>query len=141
MSADLQEHAAHSAETSHAFDSPEEVAHAKEHAFQNIWFFAGFLSLILIAVFNYEFYGVENTWIILLLAASRVALITAFFAWLFRHFSYVLRTFIFAVFFLLGMIFLSMWDSTLPTFGNPILRTGNNDQHLFHPKPLPPAKP
>jgi hypothetical protein len=141
MSAELQEHASHSTEAPHAFDSPEEVAHAKKHALQNIGFFAFFLTLILIAVFNYEFYGVENTWIILLLAATRVALITVFFAWLFGHFSFVIKTFVFAIFFLLGMIFLSMWDSTLPTFGNPILRNGSSDQHLFHPPPMPPAKP
>ena len=31
-------------------DSPEEVAHAKEHAVQNIFWFAGFFCLILLAV-------------------------------------------------------------------------------------------
>jgi hypothetical protein len=141
MSAELQEHASHAAEAPHAFDSPEEVAHAKKHALENIGFFAGFLTLILIAVANYEYYDVKNTWVILFLAGTRVALIAGFFAWLFGHFSYVIKTFVFAIFFLLGMIFLSMWDSTLPTFGNPISRSSNDDQHLFHPKPMPPAKP
>jgi hypothetical protein len=140
MSAELHEHAAHPAETSHAFDSPEEVAHAKQHAIENIRFFAGFATLILIAVANYEFYGVKSTWIILLLAATRAGLIAFFFAWLFGHFSYVIRTFVFTIFFLLGMIFLSMWDSELPTFGNPISRSSATDQLLFQPKPLPPAK-
>src|ERR1700683_3188669 len=133
MSAELQEHT-HAAETPHAFDSPEEVAHAKKHALQNIGFFALFFTLILCAVLNYELSGVKNFWMILFLAASRAALITIFFAWLFGHFSYVIKTFVFAIFFLLGMIFLSMWDSTLPTFGNPIARSANPDQSLFHPK-------
>ncbi|MCE0496542.1 MAG: hypothetical protein LV481_01160 [Methylacidiphilales bacterium] len=138
MSTELQEHAAPAA---HAFDSPEEVAHAKHHRTENNWVFAFFFILIVCAVVNYEFFGTENLWVILFLAATRVAWIAFFFSLLFRQFSYVIRTFVFAIVFLLGMIFLSMFDSTLPTFGNPIERSANADQSLFHPKPLPPAQP
>ena len=139
MSAELQDHAA---PTSHAFDSPEEVAHARKHARQNFGIFIVFFSLILLAVFNYEFYGVKNIWVILLLAATRVAWIAFFFAWLFGHFSYVIRTFVFTIVFLMGMIFLSMFDSDLPIlWANPIKQNMAPNQTLFQPKPLPPAKP
>ena len=140
MSAELQEHA-HADAVPHAFDSPEEVAHAKHHAVENNWVFAGFFVLIVCAVVNYEFWGVDSLWVILFLAATRVAWIAFFFSLLFRQFSYVVRTFVFAIFFLFGMIFLSMWDSTLPTFGNPIARSAHPDQSLFHPKPATPAQP
>ncbi len=116
------EHTEHDAETPHhAFDSPEEVAHAKQHAVENIYFFIGFFTLILFAVANYEFYGATNIWAILLLAAFRSALIACFFVWLIGHFSLVVRTLVFTIIFFMGMVFLSMWDSTLPHFGNPIV--------------------
>jgi drug/metabolite transporter (DMT)-like permease len=121
MSAPHTDHAedlAHSPQ--HAFDSPEEVAHAKEHALHNIFFFAGFFSLILLAVAYYEFYSTDNVWIILALAAARSALIAGFLVWLFGHFSFVLRTILFTVFFFGGMVFLSLFDSKMPYFGNPI---------------------
>jgi len=108
----------------HAFDSPEEVAHAQLHAKQNIFFFIGFFSLILVNVAIYEFTPQNNYWFIFLCAASRALLIAFFFNWLFGNFSFVVRTIIFTVFFLGGMVFLSMFDSTLPKIGNPIQRPG-----------------
>jgi hypothetical protein len=141
MSAELHEQAGHAAGSAHAFDSPEEVAHAKKHAIQNIGFFIVFFGLILFSVANYELSGVKNVWLILGFAAARAAWIGVFFAWLFGHFSYVIKTFVFAIFFLLGMIFLSMWDSTLPIFGNPISRSPDAANLLFQPKPVTPPKP
>lgn len=107
----------------HAFDSPEEVAHAKHHAIENIFWFIGFFSLVLLAVAYYEFHGTENYAIVLALAAARSLLIASFMFWLFRSFSFIFRTFIFSLIFLIGMIFLSWWDSTLPHLGNPITVT------------------
>jgi hypothetical protein len=110
----------HAHEQGHAFDSPEEVAHAKLHAKQNIFWFIGFFSLVLVAVANYEFSSANSPWMIGLLAASRCLLIAFFMNWLFHGFSLVFRTFLFSAIFLAGMIFLSWWDSTLPHMGNPI---------------------
>jgi len=104
----------------HAFDSPEEVAHAKQHAVQNIWFFIGFFTLVLFAVANYEFYGTTKLWLIFTLAAFRCLLIAVFLNWLFSSFSLVVRTFLFTIVFFGGMVFLSWWDSTLPHIGDPI---------------------
>jgi hypothetical protein len=117
--------AEHAHEQSHAFDSPEEVAHAKLHARQNIFWFIGFFSLVLCAVANYEFYGTTNIYAILGLAAARCLLIAFFMNWLFSSFSLVFRTFLFTVIFLGGMVFLSWWDSTLPHIGNPIYNYTN----------------
>ena len=121
----------HSAPDAHAgapHDSVEELKHAQRHAVENIYFFAGFFALILIAVASYEFTP-NHLWQILLLAALRAGLIAGFFAWLLSSFSFMVRTIVFTIFFLAGMIFLSMWDSTLPTFGNPIVI--HNSDH-FH---------
>ena len=120
MSADHTDHAADEAPHAHAFDSPEEVAHAKQHAVDNIKFFACFFTLILIAVGCYEFSSAQSVWLILGLAAARAFLITAFFAWLIGHFSFVIRTFVFTILFFSGMVFLSWWDSELPHLGDPI---------------------
>jgi len=117
MSADHPEHAN---ELPHAHDPAEEIAHARHHAVQNIWFFVGFFSLILFAVANYEFYGTTYLWAILGLAAARACLIAAFFVWLIGSFSLVVRTIVFTIIFFIGMVFLSWWDSQLPYIGNPI---------------------
>jgi len=118
MSAEHTDHAEHAAAP--AFDSPEEVAHAKQHAWQNIGWFAVFLGLILITVANYEFNSSNNYKVILLLAAIRSLTIAFFLHWLFSSFSFVFRTLTFTIVFLGGMIFLSWWDSTLPHIGDPI---------------------
>jgi len=116
MSADPIEHAD---ETPHAHDHAAEIAHLKEHAFHNIFWFIGFFSLVLLNVAVYEFLP-ANTVVILLLAASRALLIAFFLNWLFHGFSLVFRTFLFTIVFFAGMVFLSWWDSTLPHIGNPI---------------------
>jgi hypothetical protein len=126
MSADHSDHAEHA--PAHAFDSPEEVAHAKEHAKENIYWFLGFFSIVLVAVINYEFYGTSNIGIILALAAARSFLIACFMFYLFHTFSLIFRTFLFSLVFLIGMIFLSWWDSTLPHIGDPIAIRGNPPQ-------------
>ena len=118
MSADHSEHAEPVA--AHAFDSPEEVAHAKHHALQNIYWFIGFFTLILFAVANYELYGTQNVWGFTVLTIARCILIAFFLNWLFHSFSLVFRTLSFTILFLCGMIFLSWWDSTLPHIGDPI---------------------
>jgi hypothetical protein len=121
----------HSAPDAHAgapHDSAEELAHAQRHAIENIWFFAGFFGLILLAVASYELTP-NHLWEILILAALRAGLIAGFFAWLLSSFSFMVRTIIFTVFFLGGMILLSMWDSTLPGIGNPIVIHNTDHPH------------
>jgi hypothetical protein len=53
----------------------------------------------------------------------RCGLIAYFMSTLFKQFSFVTWTFFFGALFLIGMIFLSMWDSELKHFGNPIYNT------------------
>ncbi len=125
MSADHTDHADDA--PAHAFDSPEEVAHAKEHAVQNIYWFIGFFSLILVTVANYYLSSANNYYVILTLAAIRSLTIAFFLNWLFHSFSLVFRTLAFTIFFFAGMIFLSWWDSTLPHLGDPIKIPGQSD--------------
>jgi hypothetical protein len=127
MSADHNDHS--ESTPAHAFDSPEEVAHAKEHAKENIFWFIGFFSLILLAVANYEFYGTENVGLFTVLTIARCLLIAFFLNWLFRSFSLVFRTLSFTILFFCGMVFLSWWDSTLPHIGDPIKIPGQSDRH------------
>ncbi len=117
----------------HAFDSPEEVAHAKEHAVQNIFWFIGFFCLILCAVATYEFAGTSNWYLIYGLAAARCLLIAFFMNWLFSHFSLIFRTFAFCVIFFIGMVFLSWWDSELKMMGDPIKDRMNPEPVHSHP--------
>jgi len=109
----------HADEMPHAHDPAEEIAHLKQHARENILWFIGFFSLVLLNVGVYEFFT-ANTCVILLLAASRALLIAFFLRWLFRQFSLVFTTFLFIIIFFAGMVFLSWWDSNLPHIGNPI---------------------
>jgi hypothetical protein len=129
----VKDKAEHAHEQSHAFDSPEEVAHAKHHAVQNIFWFIGFFSIVLCAVANYEFYGTNNIYAILALAAARCLLIAFFMNWLFSGFSLVFRTFLFTIIFLGGMIFLSLWDSEIKpgVVGDPIYNY--KDPKSMHP--------
>jgi len=122
MSADHSEHA-----VAHAFDSPEEVAHAKEHALVNIYWFIGFFTLILATVANYYLWSANNYYMILGLAAVRSLTIACFLHWLFSSFSFVFRTLLFTIVFFGGMVFLSWWDSTLPHLGDPIQIPGQSD--------------
>jgi uncharacterized membrane protein len=103
-----------------AHDPAEEIAHAKHHAVENIFFFAGFLTLILINVLVYEYNDSLSTWVVLTFVASRALLIAFFFNWLLGSFSLLVRTICFTVFFFGGMVFLSIWDSTIPHYGDPI---------------------
>jgi hypothetical protein len=120
-------------------DQEAEVRHAWEHFHENWKFFACFLGIILLTVFafNVNFgneplkpkllgfqlnFGSWNLVAELVLAALRSALIAFFLATLFKSFSFVFRTLIFTAIFLFGMVWLSLWDSTiLPgTVGDPI---------------------
>ena len=119
MSADHLEHAE---EAPHAAHSPEEeIAHAKQHAKENIYFFATFFAMMVGAVIIHECTSFSNFWAFTLFAFFRCALIAVFFVWLVGHFKLISRTLCFTVFFLIGMIFLSIFDSDLPTkWANPI---------------------
>ena len=137
MSADHLEHAD---QATHAHDPAEEIAHAKQHAVENIWFFAGFFTLILFAVANYELSSANNYWIIFPLGMARVVLIAFFFNWLLSSFSLVIRTLAFTVFFFGGMVVLSIWDSPLSKYGDPIPGSiPTQEQDFTPPKSIPPA--
>ena len=119
MSADHADTLDHAADAPPAHDLAHEAEHARHHAKDNIKFFAGFFALILCAVGSYELTP-NSTWQIMLLGAGRVALMAGFFVWLIGHFSFVVRTFIFTVLFFGGMVILSIWDSTIPKYGDPM---------------------
>jgi hypothetical protein len=109
-------------EHTHHHDPASEVAHAHEHFRENNRFFLGvFLPVILLTfvAFNVDF-GSWNKPVTYLLAAARSGCIAWFLAHLFKEFSFVFRTLFFTVFFLGGMIFLSLWDSEVRPIGDPI---------------------
>jgi lysylphosphatidylglycerol synthetase-like protein (DUF2156 family) len=103
-----------------AHDHATEVRHAWHHFRENAYFFAGFLSLILAAVVQFESSGQTNYYWIFALGAARFALIAFFMFSLVRPFSLVVATFLFTILFFGGMVYLSIWDSQLPYLGNPI---------------------
>jgi heme/copper-type cytochrome/quinol oxidase subunit 4 len=119
MSAD---HTDHPEEIPHAYDQAAEVAHAWHHFRENAFFFAGFLTIILLTVFafNVNFGPTGNVVAIFILAALRSGLIAFFFVHLLGTFSFLVRTSIFTIIFFAGMVVLSIWDSPLPRFGDPI---------------------
>jgi len=105
-------------------DHATEVTHAWEHFWENARFFGGmFLPVILLTViaFNTNF-GAWNGVVTWLLAALRSACIAYFLSTLFKNFSFVFRTLFFTIVFLIGMIFLSLWDSEVQpgVIGDPI---------------------
>ena len=122
-------------------DPAVEIAHAKEHFWENLRFFAFmFFPVILLTVlgfvvnfgttpvvfhvFGYPFHlGTGNLIATLVIAVVRCGCIAYFLQHLFRDFSFVFRTLAFTIFFLGGMIFLSLWDSeVMPgTVGDPII--------------------
>ena len=109
-------------EHTHLHDPAHEIAHAIEHRRENTrWFLLCFLPVILITfvAFNLDF-GALNPWVTWTLAAARSLCIAFFLQHLFKEFSFVFRTLIFTIFFLGGMVFLSLWDSEVPKIGNPI---------------------
>jgi hypothetical protein len=114
-------------EHTHLHDPAHEIAHAHEHFRENNrWFLLVFLPVILMTfvAFNVDF-GSWNGPVTWLLAAARSGCIAWFLSHLFKEFSFVFRTLFFTLIFLGGMIFLSLWDSTLVNhdghgIGNPI---------------------
>jgi len=94
----------------------------KKDFWENARFFACFLSVILLTVFaaNVNFGPRGNAIAIGICATLRSGLIAYFMASLFKGYSLIFRTFFFTVIFFIGMVFLSLWDSPLPTIGNPI---------------------
>ena len=101
-------------------DHATEVKHAWHHFWENLWFFVTFLTLILFAVLNFEVSPGNNYWFIFGLGAARCALIGFFMFSLVRPFSLIVAAFAFTILFFGGMVWLSMWDSTLPKVGDPI---------------------
>jgi lysylphosphatidylglycerol synthetase-like protein (DUF2156 family) len=103
-----------------AHDHEAEVKHAWLHFRENAFFFAGFLSLILAAVAQYELAAQTNYYWIFGLGALRFGLIGFFMFSLVRPFSLIVATFLFTILFFGGMIYLSIWGSRLPYLGDPI---------------------
>ncbi len=121
-------------------DHAGDLEHARHHFRENNLFFLGmFLPVILLTViafavdfgstpikgtllgFHYNL-GTGNLLATLVLAALRSGCIAYFLSHLFKDFSFVFRTLTFTVVFLIGMIFLSLWDSDIMpnVVGNPI---------------------
>ena len=120
-------------------DPAVEVAHAWEHFYENArWFLFLFLPVILLSVLVYvvnfgtteipiqtpwaTYHFTGNMIAALCTGAARCALIAWFLSHLFKDFSFIFRTLAFSLFFLGGMIFLSLWDSEVKPnkVGNPI---------------------
>jgi hypothetical protein len=131
-----------SSHVSHDHDT--EVRHAWEHFWENARFFVGgFLPVILLTViaFSVDFGSTPielnllivritltgNLIAALVLAAARSALIAYFLSTLFKDFSFVFRSLCFTVFFLGGMVWLSLWDSEVMPgrVGDPIYNYGD----------------
>ncbi len=102
-------------------DQASEVSHAWHHFRENAYFFTGFLALVLAAVVQFELAGQENYYWIFALGLLRFSLIGYFLFSLVRPFSLIVATILFTILFFGGMILLSMWGSTLPGMGNPIV--------------------
>jgi hypothetical protein len=109
-------------------DPAVESAHAWEHFWDNLrWFTLCFFPVIVLSVLGFvinfgttpheldlgitTFHFTNNLIATLILAGARCALIAWFLSHLFKDFSFVFRTLAFSLFFLGGMIFLSLWDS------------------------------
>jgi hypothetical protein len=142
MSATPIEHSADEAPAA-VHDQAAEVAHAWKDFRRDIKFFAGFLSIILLTVlaFSVNFGPRWNLGFELFFAAARAGLIAYFMASLFGHFSLVFRTMIFTAIFFAGMVFLSMWGSTVPSIGNPISEPHVNPLLDSSGNPLPQTVP
>jgi hypothetical protein len=102
-------------------DPQAEVAHAWEHFRENALFFAGFLSLVLAAVVQFELSAERDFRWIFFLGALRFALIGFFMFSLVKKFSLIVATFLFTILFFGGMVYLSMWGSAVPHVGDPII--------------------
>lgn len=110
------------AEAHETHDLAREIEHAHEHFRENnLWFLGCFLPVILISVAVYSInFGSWNPFWTWTATAIRSFCIALFLQHLFKDFSFVFRTLFFTLFFLGGMIFLSLWDSELRGIGNPI---------------------
>jgi cellulose synthase/poly-beta-1,6-N-acetylglucosamine synthase-like glycosyltransferase len=129
------------ARASHVSHDPAvEIAHAREHFWENFrWFAFLFFPVILLTVIGFTVnfgtapivfhplghtinLGSMNLIMTLIIAAIRCGCIAYFLAHLFKDFSFVFRTLAFSVFFLGGMIFLSLWDSEVQpgVIGDPV---------------------
>jgi hypothetical protein len=121
----------HSEETPQAHDQAAEVAHAWAHFHENWKFFLCFFGVVLLTViaWSINFGPTWNFVAVLFFAAARTLLIAYFMATLFKQFSFVTKTFIFGAIFLAGMIWLSLWDSTIKAgyVGDPIRLPGQYD--------------
>jgi hypothetical protein len=104
-----------------AHDQQSEVAHAWEHFRENAFFFAGFLSLVLAAVVQFELSAERDFRWIFFLGALRFGLIGFFMFSLVKQFSLIVATFLFTILFFGGMVYLSMWGSQVPHVGDPII--------------------
>ena len=109
-----------------AHDHATEVRHAWHHFRENAFFFAGFLSLVLLAVVQFELSAQTNYWWIFGLGALRFGLIGFFMFSLVRQFSFVVATILFTILFFGGMIYFSIWGSRLPYLGDPIVMKSEN---------------
>ena len=130
MSADPSDHS-HDAAAGSGHDLAAEAQHAREHARENNLFFLGFFCLVGIAVLSYEFTA-NKPWEIAALAVARCSYIAFFMFMLFRRFNYIFAAFTFTLLFVIGMVFLSWWDSTVPGIGDPI--TDKNDVQVSNPR-------
>ena len=134
---DVQGDTERAAHVSH--DPNVEAAHAWDHFYENArWFLLCFLPVIFLSVLGFVWnfgntpmafdlpwntYHITGNMIAsLITAAMRCALIAWFLSHLFKDFSFIFRTLAFSLFFLGGMIFLSLWDSAVKPdkVGNPI---------------------
>jgi lipopolysaccharide export LptBFGC system permease protein LptF len=116
------DHSDHAEEVPPAHDQATEVAHAWQHFFSDCRVFAIFLAVIIltVATWNINFGPTGNKFFVFFTATLRCGLIAYYLLSLFKTFSLVKNTFIFCALFLIGMIFLSWWDSELKGIGNPI---------------------
>jgi hypothetical protein len=134
MSAPTQEHEHEAAAAPVPHDPAHESAHAWKEFRRDAKFFSCFFGVILLTflAFNINFPAPWNMVAIFFFAAARSLLIALFFVSLIGHFSLVIRTMIFTALFFAGMVFLSLWDSMLPTFGDPILLPDKSPVSTHH---------
>jgi hypothetical protein len=116
-------------EVAHGHHDPAaEIEHARHHAVENNWFFLTFFCVVGLAVISYEFTA-NGPLEIAILALIRCGLIIGFLFSLFKRFSLLVVAFLFTALFFAGMVYLSMWDSTLAKVGDPITIKSEGSHH------------